>query len=120
MTYVDVDRMVRWAPLPGWSGRIFDSDHMTFAHWDIAADAADLHEHSHPQEEVWNVVDGAIILVVAGVEQVVRCGEAVVVPADATHAAKPMGACRAIVVDHPRRDWPFTVRDREAITGVRR
>jgi hypothetical protein len=23
---------------------------MTFAHWDIAQGAADLHEHDHPQE----------------------------------------------------------------------
>ncbi len=36
---------------------------MTFAHWDIAADAADLHEHHHPQEEMWNVVDGEVVLV---------------------------------------------------------
>jgi mannose-6-phosphate isomerase-like protein (cupin superfamily) len=95
--------MVRGSPLSGWSGRFFDSENMTFGHWDIADGAADLHEHDHPQEEVWNVVEGEILLVVDGQERRLGSGDAAVIPPNTRHSAKPLGACRAIVVDHPVR-----------------
>jgi hypothetical protein len=53
--------MLGGSPLAGWSGRFFHSENMTFGHWEIAEGAADLHEHEHPQEEVWNVVEGEIL-----------------------------------------------------------
>ena len=103
MPFIDPDEMLRGSPLPGWSGRFFHSENMTFGHWDIAEGAADLHEHQHPQEEVWNVVDGEVLLVVDGQESRMGAGDAAVVPPHTTHSAKPLGACRAIVVDHPVR-----------------
>jgi hypothetical protein len=44
-------------PRPGSVGRYFHSDHMTFASYEIAP-GADVHPHSHPHEEVWNVLEG--------------------------------------------------------------
>ena len=58
MTFVHEADMLKGSPLAGWSGRFFHSEHMTFARWTIEADAADLHEHQHPYEEVWNIVGG--------------------------------------------------------------
>lgn len=91
------------APLPGWTGRFFHSQSMTFGYWDVADGAADLHEHDHPQEEVWNVVDGEILLVLDGCERRLGPGEAAVVPPGTRHSARPVGTCRAIVVDYPVR-----------------
>jgi mannose-6-phosphate isomerase-like protein (cupin superfamily) len=76
---------------------------MTFAHWDIADGAADLHEHDHPEEEVWNVVEGEVLLVVDGQERRLGPGDAAVVPPNIRHSAKSVGACCAIIVDHPVR-----------------
>jgi len=95
--------MLSSSPLPGWSGRFFHSENMTFGHWDIAEGAAELHEHDHPQEEVWNVVEGAVVLVVDGQERPLGPGDAAVIPSGTRHSAKPLGACRAIIVDHPVR-----------------
>lgn len=39
--------MLQGMPLHGWSGRFFHAQNMTFALWDIEADAHDLHEHHH-------------------------------------------------------------------------
>ena len=103
MPFIARTSMVEGSPLPGWSGRFFHSEHMTFAYWDIAPDAADLHQHHHPQEEVWNVVDGEAVLVVAGEERRVGPGEAAVVPPNVPHAVRVVGSCRAIVVDYPTR-----------------
>ena len=45
MPFLRPSDMLAGRPLPGWSGRFLHSDNMTFAHYDIAADAAPLHEH---------------------------------------------------------------------------
>jgi mannose-6-phosphate isomerase-like protein (cupin superfamily) len=76
---------------------------MTFALWDISADALPLHEHHHVQEEVWNVVSGAIAITIDGVEHIVDDRSAVTVPSDAPHSARPLGACRVVIADYPRR-----------------
>jgi quercetin dioxygenase-like cupin family protein len=99
--------MVCGSPLSGWSGRFFHTENMTFGHWEIADGAADLHEHDHPQEEVWNVIEGEVLLQVDGDERRLGSGDAAVIPPNTRHSAKPLGACRAIVVDHPvRRQLP--------------
>jgi mannose-6-phosphate isomerase-like protein (cupin superfamily) len=103
VTFLEPSDMLQGSPLPGWEGRFFHSANMTFAHWDIADGAADLHEHHHEQEEVWNVVAGEIVLAVDGVEHTLRDGDAVVVPSDTPHAARPRGAARVIVADYPLR-----------------
>jgi mannose-6-phosphate isomerase-like protein (cupin superfamily) len=91
-------------PLPGWRGRFFHTEQMTFAYYEIAADAVALHEHDHPQEEVWHVIDGSLAITIDGVEHVAEPGTAAVVPANTPHSARALGAVRAIVVDTPRRD----------------
>ena len=50
MPFVDEDEMLSGAPLPGWRGRFFHSEHMTFALWTIDEGAADLHEHHHDRK----------------------------------------------------------------------
>jgi mannose-6-phosphate isomerase-like protein (cupin superfamily) len=107
MPVVDGSALPPHERLPGWIGRTFHSENMTFAYWDIAADATPLHEHHHPQEEVWNVVEGTLALTIDGVEQIVAAGSAAIVPPDVPHSARPVTACRAIVVDYPlRTDGP--------------
>lgn len=76
---------------------------MTFAHYDIAAGASPLHEHQHEQEEVWHVVEGDVALSIGGEEQVLVAGCVAVVPPGTPHAVRPLGACRAIIADHPVR-----------------
>jgi mannose-6-phosphate isomerase-like protein (cupin superfamily) len=103
MPFIGPQAMIEVAPLAGWSGRFFHSTNMTFGHWEIAADATDLHHHHHEQEEVWNVVSGAILLVIDGTERRLEAGDAAAVPSNVSHAARVIGACRAIVVDYPLR-----------------
>jgi quercetin dioxygenase-like cupin family protein len=76
---------------------------MTFAYYTVEAGAW-IHEHSHPNDEVWNVIDGQLEMTVAGETQIAGPGCAVVVPPGAAHSLKALTAVRAIVVDHPRRD----------------
>jgi mannose-6-phosphate isomerase-like protein (cupin superfamily) len=101
---VDAGELPVTERLPGWHGRIFHSGNMTFAYYDIDAEAVPLHEHHHVQEEVWHVLEGQLAMTVDGVEHLARAGHAVIVPPNTPHSARVLGACRAIVVDHPLRE----------------
>jgi mannose-6-phosphate isomerase-like protein (cupin superfamily) len=101
--FIERSEMLRGSPLRGWSGRFFHAANMTFAHWDIADGASDLHEHRHPQEEVWNIVEGEVMLTIGAERRRLGPGAVGIVPANAPHSAQPVGSCRAIIVDYPRR-----------------
>ena len=58
MPFVDSTELSTREPLPGWTSRVFRSDNMAFAYYEIAA----------------------------------------------SHSARALSACRAIVVDYPLRD----------------
>jgi len=89
-------------PKPGWHGRFFHSEHMTFSYYEIEAGAS-LHAHAHPHEEVWNVVEGELELSLGEETRRVGAGCAVVVPGGTLHAAAAKKRCRVIVVDYPVR-----------------
>jgi hypothetical protein len=55
MPIVDTQSISVIEKLPGWRGRIFHSPSLTFGHWDFSSGSS-IHEHFHPQEEVWELV----------------------------------------------------------------
>lgn len=103
MPFIEPHDMQQGRPLRGWVGSFFHSDNMTFGLWEIAASADALHEHQHPQEEVWNIVEGEIAISIGREERVVKQGSAVVIPPNTLHSARPLGYCRAVVADWPVR-----------------
>ena len=102
MRVIDPDDLPVRERLPGWRGRHFDSEHMTFGHWEFDAGAS-IHEHSHPQEEVWHVVSGELEVTVAGETALLRPGMSAVVPPDARHSVRALTTGTALAVDHPVR-----------------
>jgi quercetin dioxygenase-like cupin family protein len=101
--FIDTNEISVKEPRPGWQGRFFHSEHMTFGYYTVAAGAS-VHEHSHSNDEVWNVVDGRLEVIIAGEARVVGPGAAAVIPPNATHSLKALTDVRAIVVDHPIRE----------------
>jgi quercetin dioxygenase-like cupin family protein len=102
MPIVDTTRLKTVERLPGWRGRYFHSPSMTFAHYDFTGGAS-IHEHFHPQEEVWEVIEGEIELTIDGVSQAVKPGLVAIVPAGVRHSARALTDGRAIIVDYPLR-----------------
>jgi len=64
---------------------------------------ASIHEHSHPQEEVYEVVEGELEVTIDGAAQVIRTGLVAIVPGNAPHSVKALTNGRAIIVDYPLR-----------------
>jgi|SRR6516164_1042258 quercetin dioxygenase-like cupin family protein len=102
MPILDTRQMPVIEKLPGWRGRLFHSSSSTFGHWDFSAGSS-IHPHSHPQEEVWEILDGELEVTIDGAVHVAGPGMVAIVPANATHAVRALSNGKAIVVDHPLR-----------------
>jgi mannose-6-phosphate isomerase-like protein (cupin superfamily) len=59
VTFIQTGQLKVKEPREGWRGRFFHSRNMTFAYYTVVAGAW-IHEHSHSNDEVWNVVDGSL------------------------------------------------------------
>jgi len=105
MPFVDTSSLDVIERLPGWYGRYFHSASMTFAHYDFKRGSS-IHEHSHPQEEVYEVIEGELELTIDGATQIARADLVAIVPSNALHSVKALTDGRAIIVDYPvRRDF---------------
>ncbi|HZP64173.1 MAG TPA: cupin domain-containing protein [Terriglobales bacterium] len=102
MPFIDTSALKVFERLPGWRGRYFHSATMTFAHYEFSQGAS-IHEHFHPEEEVYEVLEGELELTIDGKSQIIGPGVAAIVPANVRHSVKALTAGRAIIVDHPAR-----------------
>ena len=102
MPFLDTASLAVVERLPGWFGRYFHSEHMTFAHYEFTRGAS-IHEHFHPEEEVYEVIEGELEVTIDGVAQIARAGIVAIVPSSSRHSIKALSDGRAIIVDYPRR-----------------
>ncbi|MGH9886262.1 MAG: cupin domain-containing protein, partial [bacterium] len=102
MAFIDTRKLAEREPKPGWHGRFFDSEGMSFAVYRIEAGAS-LHEHSHPNEEVWNVISGELEITIGGESHRAGPGCAALVPPNTAHSIRVLTESSVIVVDRPLR-----------------
>ncbi|MGH9547658.1 MAG: cupin domain-containing protein [Terriglobales bacterium] len=102
MPFLDISSLPVTERLPGWYGRYFHSQSMTFAHYDFVRGSS-IHEHFHPEEEVYEVIEGELEVTIDGVTQIARAGLVAMVPAGVPHSVKALTDGRVIIVDHPAR-----------------
>ena len=103
MPFVDTNELETKEPLPGWRGRYFRSEHTTFAYYDFT-EGSSIHEHAHPNEETWHIIDGKLQVSIGGETRVAGPGSVGLVPADIPHSVRALSDGRAIVVDLGVRD----------------
>ena len=89
--------------IPGTRVRFVHSDRMTVAHWHFDP-SIDLPEHSHPHEQICNVIDGEFELTVDGVPEALTAGHYRVIPPDVVHSGRSITECKIIDVFSPVRD----------------
>jgi quercetin dioxygenase-like cupin family protein len=102
MPFVEINSLRVVERLPGWHGRYFHSANMTFAHYDFARGSF-IHEHFHPQEEVYEVIEGELEITIDDATQIVRSGLVAIVPPNVHHSVKALTDGRVIIVDQPLR-----------------
>jgi len=102
MPFLDTSKLKVTERLPGWLGRYFHSESMTFAYYEFKRGSS-IHEHSHQQEEVYDVIDGELEMTIDGEMKIIRPGIVAIVPSNAQHSVKALTDGRAIIVDSPAR-----------------
>ena len=103
MSLIDTSKLPVIERKPGWRGRYFNSGKMTFAHYEFDAGSS-IHEHSHPQEEVWQVLEGELDITLNGVTKRAGPGFVGIVLPGTLHSVVAISGGKAIVVDTPLRD----------------
>jgi unsaturated pyranuronate lyase len=103
MPFFDTSDMTKIEPVQGWVGHSLHGERMTLTHYEIAAGAPDVHEHYHPHEEAWSILDGRLAVWVDGEERTLGPGEVAVIPPNVRHRVRAVTRSRALVVDSPAR-----------------
>lgn len=102
MPLVDTRQLKVTERLPGWHGRYFHAASMTFAHYEFERGSS-IHEHRHPQEEVYEVLEGVLEITIDCAVFNAEPGIAAIVPASALHSVRALTDGRVIIVDSPSR-----------------
>ena len=104
-------KLYNWEQLPAEQmnamivRKVIHSAQMTIARLNIRKDAV-VPEHSHINEQIANVEQGALLFHIGGVDTVVGAGESLVIPPNVPHGVVALEDTMVTDVFTPRReDW---------------
>lgn len=103
MYFQNLDQITEREIVPGYRARFIHTEGMTLAYWEVEAGAA-LPEHSHPHDQIANVLEGQFELTVAGESRVLIPGQVAVIPGDVPHSGRAVTACRLLDAFQPARE----------------
>lgn len=89
--------------LPGLHAKFIHSENMSFVYWRIEK-GADLPNHSHPHEQVVNMLEGELDLRVDNKTIRLRAGDIYVIPPHMTHGGMAATECKLLDVFYPLRE----------------
>ena len=103
MTFLALKDIEEKEIVPGYRGKFVHSENMTLGFWEVDQGAA-LPEHSHPHEQIANVLEGRFELTVNGEPRVLEPGMVAVIPGGVPHSGKALTSCRLMDAFHPARE----------------
>ncbi len=103
MTIINLENQHPREILPGYSAKFIHTDALTLAFWEVA-NGSHLPEHSHPHQQIANVLEGKFELTIAGEKTILGPGEVAVIPGNVPHSGRALTECRLLDVFHPARD----------------
>ena len=103
MPFIDRDKFERRDLFPGFHGHFIHTEKMTLIHWKIDRGSL-LPEHSHPHEQVVNMLSGRFELTIDGATRVLHEKMVAVIPSHAVHSGRAITDCRIIDVFYPIRE----------------
>jgi quercetin dioxygenase-like cupin family protein len=101
--HVSLDAIAEREVFPGFHGRFVHGDTVTLVYWTIEI-GRNLPSHSHPHEQVVNVLDGVFELVVDGEVHTLRAGDVFAIAGNRVHSGRAVTECRILDVFSPVRE----------------
>ena len=103
MSFAELDDTEQREIFPKCHVRFVHSENMTLSYWNLE-EGADLPSHSHPHEQVCNLIEGRMELTVGGETKLFTHGSIAVIPPKTPHSTKALTACYVIDVFYPIRE----------------
>ncbi len=103
MPLIELSSVVYKEIIPGYSAKFIHTDNMTFSFFDVKAGAA-LPEHSHPHEQVTQVLEGEFELTVEGKPFRLLPGTVFVISSNMRHSGLAITYCKLLDVFTPVRE----------------
>lgn len=103
MSFLNLNELPTQEPVSGFRVVFVHSDNMTLAHWDVEPGAV-LPEHSHPHEQVVNMIEGEFELTIENETKLLTSKSVAVIPPYAVHSGRANTQCRIIDVFYPIRE----------------
>jgi len=103
MPFVNLGNISAREIVPGFTARFVHSENMTFSYWQVKEGAV-LPEHSHPHEQVANLVAGKFEMTVAVETRTIEPGMVAVIPSEAKHSGRALTDCYILDVFYPIRE----------------
>ena len=103
MTFIHLQDIEERELVPGYHVKFVHSKNMTLAYWRID-EGASLPLHSHPHEQVANLIEGTFELQVGSEKRIVHPGDVAVIPGGVEHTGTAITPCRIIDVFYPVRE----------------
>jgi quercetin dioxygenase-like cupin family protein len=103
MPFIDLSDLEEKELVPGYHVRFVHSENMTFAYWNIEGGSS-LRDHSHPHEQVVNLIEGEFELKVGGEIKKMKPGQVAVLPGNVPHSGRAITDCKIIDVFYPVRE----------------
>lgn len=103
MSFIKLSDIEEREIVKGFRARFVHTDRMTCSYWQIAAGST-LPEHSHPHEQVSNIIRGRFEMTAEGETRTIEAGDVVVIPSGAKHRGRALTDCFIIDVFSPVRE----------------
>ena len=103
MAFINLTDIEEKEMLPGVRVRFVHTENMTFAYWTFEAGSV-LPDHSHPHEQVANVIEGDFELTLDGEAKILKPGQVALIPGGISHSGRAVTYSRIIDVFYPVRE----------------
>lgn len=107
MHFHELNKLNSREMLPGIEARFVHTENMTISYWNLKQGAA-IPPHSHPHEQVTNLIIGKLEMTVAGETKTIGPGAIITLPSNTEHSVKALEPSYVIDAFSPvREDYQF-------------
>lgn len=101
--FIKISELKSHEIIPGFTARFIHTDKMTVSYWEIKK-GKKLPEHSHPHEQISQVMEGRFQLTIDGESMDMQPGKTAVIPSHAVHSGIALTDCKVMDIFAPIRE----------------